>query len=229
MNVDRRLTLLGVMLVVLSMTMATQYATTRIHYAYSIVHPSVADIRFVGSDNTSGGNRLLRVANNASGSQYLEVELGNWSPRQEKRYTAAFAIVNEENFAVNISHINVSGSSSSHNYMTIWLHGNRALDAAVDSGVLMVNNGTTQHTIDTAAWVLAAGDQNTSSMDGSNHNTGNNWDTTANVQYSLYDVTAVNSTDDYVWVQIDLYIPNNAAATSGMTGQIYIHFASTTH
>lgn len=47
MRIDRRLVLIGVMLIVLSMTMATQYAVTKVGYSYSIVHPSDADIRFI--------------------------------------------------------------------------------------------------------------------------------------------------------------------------------------
>ena len=46
MRLDRRLTLIGIMIIVLSVTMATQYATTKVGYSYSIVHPSNADIRF---------------------------------------------------------------------------------------------------------------------------------------------------------------------------------------
>jgi len=37
-RLDRRLVLIGVMLVVLSMTMATQYATTEVNYSFAIVH-----------------------------------------------------------------------------------------------------------------------------------------------------------------------------------------------
>ena len=47
MRIDRRLVLIGVMLIVLSMTMATQYAIIRTSYNYSLVHPSNADIRFI--------------------------------------------------------------------------------------------------------------------------------------------------------------------------------------
>ncbi len=80
MKIDRRLTMLGVMLIVLSMTMATQYATTAVTYSFGIVHPSNADIRYIGSDNSSnGGVRVLRVSNNASGSKFVTMELGNWS------------------------------------------------------------------------------------------------------------------------------------------------------
>ena len=61
MRLDRRLTLIGIMIIVLSVTMATQYATTKVGYSYSIVHPSNADIRFIGADNSSDGTMVLRV------------------------------------------------------------------------------------------------------------------------------------------------------------------------
>ena len=61
MRIDRRLTIIGIMLIVLSMTMATQYATTQVGYEYNIVHPSNADIRFVASDNSTDNITVLRV------------------------------------------------------------------------------------------------------------------------------------------------------------------------
>ena len=80
MRLDRRLTLIGIMIIVLSVTMATQYATTKVGYSYSIVHPSNADIRFIGSDNFSDGTMVLRVdGDNSSGSRNVKVKLGgNW-------------------------------------------------------------------------------------------------------------------------------------------------------
>jgi hypothetical protein len=80
MRLDRRLTLIGIMIIVLSVTMATQYATTKVGYSYSIVHPSNADIRFIGSDNSSDGTMVLRVdSDNSSGSRNVKVKLGgNW-------------------------------------------------------------------------------------------------------------------------------------------------------
>jgi len=80
MRLDRRLTLIGIMIIVLSVTMATQYATTKVGYSYSIVHPSNADIRFIGSDNSSDGTMVLRVdGDNSSGSRNVKVKLGgNW-------------------------------------------------------------------------------------------------------------------------------------------------------
>ena len=108
MKIDRRLTILGVMLIILSTVMATQYATTKVGYTYSLVHPSNADIRYVASDNSSSGGHVLRVAgNNASGGRYLSMEFGNWSEGQNKSYTAAFAIVNEEPFPVTINSVSV--------------------------------------------------------------------------------------------------------------------------
>ena len=81
MRLDRRLTLIGIMIIVLSVTMATQYATTKVGYSYSIVHPSNADIRFIGSDNSSDGTMFLRVdGDNSSGSRNVKVKLGgNWT------------------------------------------------------------------------------------------------------------------------------------------------------
>ncbi len=80
MRLDRRLTLIGIMIIVLSVTMATQYATTKVGYSYNIVHPSNADIWFIGSDNSSDGTMVLRVdGDNSSGSRNVKVKLGgNW-------------------------------------------------------------------------------------------------------------------------------------------------------
>lgn len=80
MRLDRRLTLIGIMIIVLSVTMVTQYATTKVGYSYSTVHPSNADIRFIGSDNSSDGTMVLRVdGDNSSGSRNVKVKLGgNW-------------------------------------------------------------------------------------------------------------------------------------------------------
>src|SRR5512137_943577 len=128
MRIDRRLVLLGIVIIVLSMTMATQYATTKVAYSFAIVHPSDADIRFIGSDNSSGDSqRVLRVTNNDTGGPYsVTIELGSWMPNSQKNYTAAFGIVNEEVQAVNITYVNVSGVNAS--YLDIWLHGDRSED-----------------------------------------------------------------------------------------------------
>ena len=104
MRIDRRLVLIGVMLIVLSMTMATQYAIIRTSYSYSLVHPSNADIRFIASDNSTDGIFLLRInGTNGTTNSELILSFGNISANQNKTYTAAFGIVNEESVAVNIT------------------------------------------------------------------------------------------------------------------------------
>lgn len=244
MRIDRRLTFIGIMLIVLSMTMATQYATTKVGYSYGIVHPSNADIRYIGSDNSSeDGLRVLRVDNNGSGGIYARIELGNWSANQNKTYTAAFGIVNEEPFAVNITHINLSTGAG--NYMQIWLHGDRSAKTEDDpSSVFMYNNGTVVNDSSTVAWTLARGDANASSMtlNASNSSPATNittsWDDTAGVRYTTNDTDArpanlsdgdhsINNASDFVWIQVSLNIPTSATATADATGTIEIHFEAT--
>lgn len=171
MRIDRRLTIIGVMLVVLSMTMATQYAVTKVGYTYSIVHPSDADIRFIGFDNSSDAVRVLRTASgtNTSGSLNLEIRLGNLSENQNKTYTAAFGIVNEEKFAVNITHV-VLDTDTGVDYMKIWLHGRPNMKAADDeTSVLIWDMGAVAGVANgSTAWTLAAGNANAADMNGTN-------------------------------------------------------------
>jgi hypothetical protein len=229
MRIDRRLTFIGVMLIVLSMTMATQYATTKVSYTFGIVHPSNADIRFVGSDNTStGGNtsRVLRIIGNTSSARALVVNLGDWMPNSVHNYTAAFAVVNEESFTVNITHINISGTDA--NYVTIYLHKTRATDAVTDTGVLSVLGGTSQHTAANCEWQLGAGNGNPANMGGTAILTP--WDGVAHVRYNdTCAQAATNGTSDYIWIQISINIPSGAAAVATATGQMWIHFVATTH
>jgi hypothetical protein len=212
------------------MTMATQYATTKVSYTFGIVHPSNADIRFVGSDNSSdAAGRVLRITNNASGSRNVVISLGDWMPNSAKNYTAAFAIVNEEGFKVNITHINISGTGASN--ISIYLHGNRTTDAVSEvasAKVLSVSAGVAQHTAANCEWILGAGDGNTGTMGGSAIQT--LWDATQHVRYNQTTSSfAHNSTSDYVWVQVSVSIPSNAPSQTAATGQIWIHFVSTTH
>lgn len=227
MRINRLLALIGVMIIVLSMTMATQYATTKAKYSFAIVNPSYADIRFIASDNSSDdGIRVLRITNNATGQQYATLELGDWMPNSEKNYTAAFGIVNEEGVYVNISYINVSGVNAS--YLDIWLHGDRDKDVSLDTGttVKMVNDGAALFSATDSAWTLRAGDGNpeTLSHDGSTQQN-TPWDDNAYVLYSHYDANdATNKTSDFVWVQISLDISSDAAQVSSATGTIFVHF-----
>ena len=234
MNVKRRLALLGVMLVVLSMTMATQYATTKITYRYSIVHPSESDIRFIGSDNSSDGWRILRIdGTNGTSDQDLKIELGgNISADQNKTYTAAFGIVNEEEYNITITHINVSAQGDNDDYMQIWLHGDRSARAEDDATSVFMYDGTddgSKFSSTSSAWGLYKGDQDSSSMDGGNLATPWDYASTSHVRYSIDDTTdAANNTDDYVWVQISLDIPPDADSDHTFTGVVYVHTRSTT-
>jgi hypothetical protein len=227
MRIDRRLVLIGVMIIVLSMTMATQYATTRVSYSFALVHPSNADIRFIGSDNSSDDDkRVLRVTNNASGSRFLTIELGDWFPGSTKNYTAMFGIVNEENFAVNITHLNMSGTNPE--YIDVWLHGDRDADYSGDgaASVKVINEGTALFTASSIVWTLGAGDGNVNTMcaDGSEQLT-TTWDDTSGVQFSMNNANnSVNETSDFVWVGVSLRIPSDATDSASNTGQLYINF-----
>ena len=232
MNVDKRLMLLGVLLVVLSMTMATQYAVTKVGYEYAIVHPSNADIRYIGSDNSSwGGTRLLRVntsiAANGTGKEVLYLKFGNWSANYNKTYTAAFGIVNEEPFAVNVTKITVS-STAGTNYMKIYLNPTRNTKAG-SNGVLMNDQGTALTTEDTCAWKLAAGNGDPSDMSSTGSNSiSTPWDDIAGVRYSIDNTTAVNGTSDFIWIQISIDIPSNVDVGGNHYGTIEVHFKANT-
>ena len=228
MRIDRRLLLIGVMLVVLSMTMATQYATTKIGYTYDIMHPSDADIRFIGSDVSANGTRVLWAENNGTTAR-LKLNFGNLTANQNKTYTAAFGIVNEEQYALNITHINVSTTTD---YLQIWLHGDRDQKVASDSSnVSMWNKGTSKSSSSTTAWQLAAGNQDSTNMCGGEAGATQittPWDSTAHVRYSANNANnSVSAQSDFVWVQVSLDIPESPAET-GETGSIFIHFEAAT-
>lgn len=245
MRIDRRLTLIGIMLVILSMTMATQYTTTKVGYSYNIVHPSMAEIRFIGSDNSSDGIRVLRVDGENGSHAKITLSFGNLSSNRNKTYTAAFGIINEEIFAVNITHINLSIDAGTPDYMKVWLHGDRDAIAGSDgTSVYMWSKNASQNGSGTTAWVLAHGDQNyttmtsnCSSQSESATNITTSWDTTAHVQYSLSNVDArpadesdtdhnLANASDFVWVQISLDIPADPTGADTVTGTIWIHFQS---
>ncbi|MEM0493111.1 MAG: hypothetical protein QXS02_04050 [Candidatus Thermoplasmatota archaeon] len=252
MKIDRRLTLLGVMLIVLSTIMATQYATTKVGYTYNLVHPSNADIRFVGSDNSSDGIRVLRVeGSNTSATAKVTLDLGNWASGTNKTYTAAFAIVNEEIFAVNITHVTVknatSGANSVQNYLQIWLHSNGSLKASDDPiSVFIYNNGSQNgYSSATTAWRLARGDANASTMRHQANSTVGQiltpWDGIAHVRFT-HNLTGAkdkavpigelgrtyNNASDFVWVQISINIPHGVLR-GNTTGIIEFHFKADTH
>lgn len=230
MKIDKRLFTIGMLLLITTMIIATQYAVTRVGYGYTIVHPSDANIRFIGSDNTSDNIRILRVEGDNSTSVVVSLVFGNYTANQVTHYSAAFGIVNEENFTVNITHINVS--SPNWTYMKIWLHGDRDANANNTSNdpssVFMFNNNTIVNASNTTAWTLARGNEDPSDMcynisDRTNCSINTTWDETAHVRYSLNDTNATSNISDFVWVQITIDIGDVVDFFGRHTGYIYIH------
>ncbi len=231
LNLDRRFIVVGILFVLLSTLFATQYATTKVSFQYAIVHPSNADIRFIGSDNSSDdGLRVLRVSGDNGTNAVVGLEFGDWSANMNKTYTAAFCIVNEEGFAVNITHVTVTNISGTNDYMQVWLHGDRDKIAEDDStSVFMYNNGTVVNGSSTVAWTLNAGNGNTGDMDADGTSISTSWDESAHVQYSTSDTDATNNgRSDFVWVQISINVPAGAVGDNH-TGTVEFHFQATSH
>lgn len=232
MKVKKRWLVLAVFLLIVNMAIATQYAVTKLGYEYYILHPCNANIRLIGSDNSSDGIRILRIIDSNTTNVGLKLRLGDkFSTNQITYFSAAFGIVNEENFTINITHINVS--SLNHTYMKIWLHGDRDANAnstvTDNSSVLMWDNNTIINASNTTAWTLAPGNENPNDMcynytDRTNCSINTTWDETAHVRYSTNDTNAVSGLSDFVWVQIAIDIPETADAIGLHTGTIWIHF-----
>ena len=229
--VNTRLFLIGLLLLISAMVFATQFAVTKVSYDFNIVHPSNANIRLIGSDNATDNLRLLRVAGSNVTRVTLKLALGNFTMDQRNYFSAAFGIVNEENFAVNITYFNVSAPNCT--YMKIWLHGDR--DANANStlndptSVLMYYNGTIMHAGNASAWTLAAGNRNPADMcsnisDRVNHTIPTPWDQTSHVRYSRNETNASSSHSDFVWVQVEIEVPASADFSGLHEGTIYVHF-----
>lgn len=226
--------ILAVIFLGLNMIVATQYAVTKIGYEYYLLHPSNSNIRFIGSDNSSDGKRILRVIDSNITRVGVKLRLGDkFALNQITYFTAAFGIVNEENFTVNITHINVSSEYAT--YLKIWLHGDRdanANDTMFDpSSVLMWDNNTMVNESSTTAWSLAAGNEDPDDMcynitDRALFSVPTDWDDSAHVRYSLDNNNAVSNYSDFVWVQIAVDIPEVADSIGLHSGTIWIHFES---
>jgi hypothetical protein len=231
MKINKKLFIVGILLVISTMIMATQFAVTKLGYEFNIVHPSNANIRLIGSDNSSDGIRILRVDGDNTTRVTLKLRFGNLSANQTYHYSAAFGIVNEERFPLNITYIEVS--SPNVTYMKIWLHGNRDANAnntANDpSSTFMYNNGTIVNGTNTTRWILAAGNENPNEMcsnvsDRTNYTIPTPWENTAHVRYSLNETNATSGVSDFVWVQVSIEIDEVVDFFGTHTGTIYIHF-----
>ncbi len=236
MNIDPRLFIIGMLLVVSTMVAATQFSLIDLQYQYQIIPPPIPDygIHYIGADNSSDGMRVLRVSGTGD-SRVLKIVLGNWSGSYQITYTAAFGIVNEDNRSVTITHIEVIPTVENQpTYLKIWLHGNRiayAGSSSDNSSVLMFDNGTQLKNEHTTAWILAQGDNNASTMC-SNYSNPVLYtislfkDEIAGVRYASSNHTAVSGFSDFVWVQVELCIPQPPQTDKGFTGFIIIHYHS---
>jgi len=234
MKVKRKYLILAVLFLILNLVTATQYAVTKVDYLYTVVHPSDASIRYIGSDNSSDRGRVLRVTGDNETSLGLQLRFGDmYSNNMIRTFSAAFALVNEERYPVNITHINIS--STNNTYMKIWLHGNRTANANSTSNdpttVLMWGNETIINASDTIAWTLAAGNENSSEMcyntsDPANCTIPTPWDEDDHVRYSMNNSIALSGVADYVWFQISIEIPETVDLVGGHGGTIWIHLES---
>ncbi|MEM0492417.1 MAG: hypothetical protein QXS02_00430 [Candidatus Thermoplasmatota archaeon] len=237
MKINKRLILIGLLLLITTMVVASQFAVTRVKYEYYIVHPSEGNIRYIGSDNSSDGKRVLRVEGENSSTATLTIRLGNFSARTNKTYTAAFGIVNEEPYPVNITNITIV--SSNVTYIKIWLHGNRTANAESNitdpSSILMYNNGTIiNNTNKTRWWILASGDMNASTICANTSDPDNTtivtpWDNVTHVRYTINNTNAVSGLSDFVWVQVMVALPDKVDKAGYHTGIMMIHLKAETH
>ena len=212
-DIRKKILLVGVGIAVLSAAIATQYATISMGYEFSVVHPSEGFIRFVALDNSTNGHRLLTV-NETTGNMVLK--FGDIPKGMNKTYTAAFAIVNEEGFPVNITGVSVNGSGAS--YVRIWLHSDATKDATSDTNVLLWNGAAVS-----GYWILDAGNNNVTDMNGAS--TATPWDTDDNIRYAASTPTAISGSTDFVWVQISIDT-RGAAMGDYNDGYIEFHFTS---
>jgi len=233
MNIEFRLFIIGMFLVITTMAVATQFAITDMKYEYIISIPVVPDygIKYIGSDNSSDGIRVLRIVPDEADS--FKIVLGNVSVNYQWIYSAAFGIVNEDNFTKRITHIEVL--SSTPTYLKIWLHGDRDVNANNVSNdptsVLMYDNGTISSGSNTVSWVLASGDRDAKTIcrnitDRKRYTNMTGLDKVAGVRYSLNNTDAISEISDYVWVQVELNIPPSVDTEDMHTGSIHIHFES---
>lgn len=217
MDIRKKVLLVGISVAVLSAAVATQYARITIGYEFGVVHPSDGLIRFVALDNATDGYRLLRVRNNGT-TMTMNLSFGDIPKGMNKTYSAAFAIVNEESFSVNITGVTVSGDET--DAVRIWLHSNADMDATQDTSVMLWNGGAVA-----GYWILGSGNNDSTNMDGMNVQTP--WDSNSYVRYAASKPTATNGNDDFVWVQISIDT-NQVDSKGNYNGIIEFHFKAET-
>ena len=218
MELRKRMLVLLVALVALSTVAASQFATSDIGYEYGVVSASDSNIRFIGHDYGADGTLVLRADTTAGDG--LTLDLGDVARGQKIWYSAALGIVNEEAVMMNVTAVSITGTGA--NYMQLYLHNNANTKAESDSGTLIWDktNGAQSFT-----WQLYAGDNDATTMDGASGDTTTSVDSSANIRAIDGDPDADDNaaTDDHVWVQIILDVPE-AASNGELTGTITFEF-----
>jgi len=231
MNIHFRLFVIGMLLLITTMAVATQFGLSDLEYQFIVGIIPDHGIHYIGSDNSTDGIRVLRRTN--PNSENFQLFLGNVSSNSKWAYSSAFAIVNEDRFVKHITHIDVISNNNTN--IKIWLHDHKNNNANYPSNttrsVLMFSNGTISNCSTTIAWSLAPGDRNASTIcsnitDPYNYTSNNSWDSIANVFYSLNNNRNKHEYSDYVWVQIEIDIPADMQIKEQYIGLIRIYFKS---
>jgi hypothetical protein len=231
MNIHFRLFVIGMLLLITTMAVATQFALSDLEYQFIVGIIPDQGIHYIGSDNSTDGIRVLRRTD--PNSENFQLFLGNISSNSKWTYSSAFAIVNEDRFVKHITHIDVISNNNTN--IKIWLHDHKKNNANsmsdTTNSVLMYNNGTIKNYNKTIAWTLAPGDRNASTIcsnitDIKNYTSNTSWDSIANVRYSLNNDPTKHQYSDYVWVQIEIVIPADMHIKEQYLGSIHVHFKS---
>ncbi len=206
---QKRASLIVLSMLMLSTIAATQFAQSDLGYSFSITGGD-SGIRFIGHDYGVDGTILLR-ADNADGSN-LRMELGDWARGQTVTYTGAFGIVNENQYAINMTSVSVTGSGNASIYA--WLHNNANTEAVSDGGTMIFDNGDGAQDF---YWLLTAGNGNAADANGIS--------TPLNAQSHTRTLIASDNAanTDHVWVQIKLIIPQSAS-NGQFSGTISFNF-----
>ena len=241
-------------LVVLSVINATQFARVGAAYSYTVSNMG-ADVHFITCDGNPVDNTKPLLVSSANAS--YSISLGTWCPGTNKTFTAAFGIVNEEDYPITLVGVNVEGTGIVN--MHIFAHSNKGKTCTIDkivtddaskretnadaaNQIAALWNGTLGASAKASGtWVLGAGDDNGATYD-DNPAAGNNYNATwqgAGINAWKYDKvddwgmsagqTATNGTSDYVWIEICLQIPpGTVSSETAYTGTISFMFEAST-
>jgi len=124
-TVHKVLTGILAILVILSVLNAMQYARLATAFQFGISFPE-ALLHLIGRDKHPNGTAIYSgkpLVYWESASNEFVFHLGSWYPGTNKSFTAAFGIVNEEQYKIVIREIRVEPAVAGQ-YMQIWLHAN---------------------------------------------------------------------------------------------------------